>query len=90
MSKLNVCYLHNRYESGESESESDTGEVEEEDPERSVEYSIFKPPLYIQRYNAALEILKDEKWVNVMTRIVDLGCAECKFLKRLLDLPRVR
>ena len=37
-----------------------------------------------------LDILKDEKWVNVMTRIVDLGCAECKFLKRLLDLPRAR
>ena len=87
-----MCHLHFRYESCESgESESDEPrEEEKEDPERTVEYSIFKPPLYIQRYNAVLEVLKDEKWVNVMTRIVDLGCAECKFLKRLLDLPRIR
>ena len=42
------------------------------------------------RYERVFAILEDPKHVNVMRKIVDFGCAECKFINRLKELPRVR
>nr|XP_009857739.1 small RNA 2'-O-methyltransferase-like isoform X2 [Ciona intestinalis] len=39
----------------------------------------FNPPLYIQRYNKVLEILSTLK----PEKVVDFGCAECKFINLL-------
>ena len=50
--------------------------------------TLSKFPAY--RYERVCAILEDPKHVSVMRKIVDFGCAECKFLGRLKVLPRVR
>ena len=42
------------------------------------------------RYERVFAILADPKYVSVMRKVVDFGCAECKFLGRLKGLPRAR
>ena len=58
--------------------------------EAAFEFKAFDPPLYKQRYEVVFDKLKDERWIQAMSRVVDLGCAELKFLKILRSLPRVR
>ena len=48
------------------------------------------PTIPAYRYERVLGILEDPKHVSVMRKIVDFGCAECKFLGRLKGLPRAR
>ena len=53
--------------------------------------SICKRPKHpSDRYERVFAILGDPKHVNVMRKVVDFGCAECKFLGRLKGLPRAR
>jgi len=78
----------------EVEDEDDDDDAYDEDvnaAERIVEeFGGFDPPLYIQRYERVFAILGDPKHVSVMRKVVDFGCAECKFLGRLKGLPRAR
>ena len=61
--------------------DDESNDIVEEDPEpdpgteEALEYGRFEPPLYKQRYNYALEILKSSWWIQAMSRIVDIGCA---------------
>ena len=65
----------------EQEEEEEVDDVNEEDAEpepgteEALEYGIFNPPLYKQRYSYALQILKSSQWIQAMSRIVDIGCA---------------
>ena len=53
--------------------------------------ALFSPPLYLQRYEAALSVLRRRPWRRHMAKVVDLGCAECKLLRRLGPaLPALR
>lgn len=45
----------------------------------------FYPPLYIQRYQKALDILEQYD----ILRVADFGCAEGKFVRRLKKLPQL-
>jgi hypothetical protein len=80
----------------EEEEDSDVQEeYEDENSSHDVEHKLeefagFRPPLYIQRYDKVLHILSDRTFVNHVRKVVDFGCAECKFLHRLKPLPRVR
>ena len=38
-------------------------------PEANLEAGIFNPPLYRQRYQAVMDVLKDEKWAKVMNKV---------------------
>lgn len=64
--------------------------VNDDVEENRVEGKLFDPPLYRQRYEAVLDILSDERWTYAMSRVVDFGCAECKFVNMLRRLPYVR
>lgn len=55
-----------------------------------MEFGKFVPPLYRQRYSYAYDVLNSPQWCQVMSRIVDLGTSECKFLRLLKNLPRAR
>ena len=59
-------------------------------PEAALEYGKFSPALYRQRYDYALDVICTPMWIQGMVRIVDFGCAECKFLRTLKTLPRAR
>ncbi len=45
-------------------------EVEPDEPESfSAERGYFKPPLYLQRYFAVINLLKREKWVAHINKV---------------------
>ena len=48
----------------------------------------FNPPLYIQRYQKAFDIISEN--YNTITKIADFGCAEGKFVRRLKKLAAVQ
>ncbi|XP_067936586.1 small RNA 2'-O-methyltransferase-like [Watersipora subatra] len=49
---------------------------------------LFNPPLYIQRYDAVCKLVtKYHDRGMKAEQLLDVGCAECKFLKRAVKLP---
>ena len=60
---------------------------EDENSMSSVSDIKFWPPLYIQRYQKAFDILTQN--YNYITKIADFGCAEGKFVRRLKKLVNV-
>ena len=48
----------------------------------------FEPPLYLQRQTAVHETLKalaaTQRFAGILTRIADVGCGECQFVRRLI------
>ena len=60
----------------------------EDETEESVNEVRFNPPVFKQRYAAALEVAKKHNALS----IVDFGCAECKMLvmyKNILTLTNL-
>ena len=49
--------------------------------DRSEEKILFNPPLYIQRYNLALQLIQQQQPKTV----VDVGCGDCTLLKIVHD-----
>ena len=55
----------------------DTGDSSEpgEGTEAAFEFQVaFNPPLYRQRYLKVCELLKDERWMLAINRVVEFGC----------------
>ena len=61
--------------------------TEDENHDSSESDIKFNPPLYIQRYQKAFEILAQNN--NNITKVADFGCAEGKFVRRLKKLSNV-
>ncbi len=57
---------------GESIFDEDRLERRESNPGEEVEEKgiSFQPPLYVQRYDKALDILLEERWVHAINRVV--------------------
>ena len=60
------------YDGGESVFDEDSLERRESNPGEEVEEKgiSFHPPLYMQRYDKALDILLEERWVHAINRVV--------------------
>ena len=60
--------------------------LSEDENSLSISDIRFYPPLYIQRYQKAYDILDQNRDI---TRVADFGCAEGKLIRRLKKLPEV-
>ena len=71
-----------------TENTSEPSAEVDKDDEESVNNIRFSPPVFRQRYSAALDVAKKSK----VKSVADFGCAECKMLimyKNILNLERL-
>ncbi|XP_037715040.1 small RNA 2'-O-methyltransferase isoform X1 [Drosophila subpulchrella] len=49
----------------------------------------FDPPVYEQRYCAAIQILEDSRWSNQIKKVVEFGCAEMRFFQLMRRIEKI-
>ncbi|XP_017108196.2 small RNA 2'-O-methyltransferase [Drosophila bipectinata] len=49
----------------------------------------FEPPVYEQRYCAAIQILEDSRWSAQIKKVVEFGCAEMRFFQLLRRIETI-
>lgn len=49
----------------------------------------FEPPVYEQRYCAAIQILEDPRWSAEIKKVVEFGCAEMRFFQQLRRIETI-
>lgn len=51
---------------------------------------FFDPPVYEQRYCAAIQILEDPRWTQQIKKVVEFGCAEMRFFHLLRRIETIK
>jgi len=69
-------------EEGDDENSETSHEVHEK--------RFFKEPLYCQRYQFVMDLLKQDRWKRHLRRLVDVGANDCSFLFRLRNSSGMR
>ncbi|XP_017069405.1 small RNA 2'-O-methyltransferase [Drosophila eugracilis] len=49
----------------------------------------FDPPVYEQRYCAAIQILEDSRWANQIKKVVEFGCAEMRLFHLMRRIENI-
>ncbi|XP_016997426.2 small RNA 2'-O-methyltransferase isoform X1 [Drosophila takahashii] len=49
----------------------------------------FDPPVYEQRYCAAIQILEDSRWSSQIKKVVEFGCAEMKLFQLMRRIETI-
>ncbi|XP_017125119.1 small RNA 2'-O-methyltransferase [Drosophila elegans] len=49
----------------------------------------FDPPVYEQRYCAAIQILEDSRWKDHIKKVVEFGCAEMRFFQLMRRIETI-
>ncbi|EDW08766.1 small RNA 2'-O-methyltransferase [Drosophila mojavensis] len=49
----------------------------------------FDPPVYEQRYCAAIQILEDARWVKEIKKVTEFGCAEMRFFQLMRRIETI-
>ena len=49
----------------------------------------FQPPVHLQRYLFAVELLTDDKWSKQVHKIIDFGCGEMNLFRYLRNAVNI-
>ncbi|XP_016985820.1 small RNA 2'-O-methyltransferase [Drosophila rhopaloa] len=49
----------------------------------------FDPPVYEQRYCAAIQFLEDSRWTEQIKKVVEFGCAEMRFFQLMRRIETI-
>ncbi|KAL7737291.1 hypothetical protein ACLKA6_012912 [Drosophila palustris] len=55
----------------------------------SVTGITFDPPVYEQRYCAAVQILEDSRWIHEIKKVTEFGCAEMRLFQLIRRIETI-